>query len=82
MKYTALCLNGPNKGREIEVTENYTAEEEQAKKDKLKFEYGGIKYAGHCKVCRYAVPQDIASYITEVDGLGRISVNVFCKYCL
>ena len=82
MRVEVLCLNGPNKGKQITVEEPYTAEEEQAKKDKLKFEYGGIKYAGYCRVCRHAVPQDIASYITGVDSLGKITIDVFCKYCL
>ncbi len=99
-RYKVLCLNGSNKGKEVEVEAPYTAEEErikkdqlkfvvpytaeeeQLKKDKLKFVVDGIEYAGYCSGCRYPVRTEDARYITNVDGIGNLLVDVHHKYCL
>ncbi len=81
-RYTVLCLNGPNKGKEVEVEASYTAEEEQLKKDKLKFIIDDIEYAGYCRRCRQPVRTEDAWYITNVDGIGNLLVDVHHKYCL
>ena len=81
-RYRVLCLNGPNKGKEVEVEAPYTAEEEQLKKDKLKFVIDGIEYAGYCRRCRQQVRTEDAWYITNVDGIGNLLVDVHHKYCL
>ncbi len=81
-RYKVLCLNGSNKGKEVEVEAPYTAEEEQLKKDQLKFVVDGIEYAGYCRGCRYPVRTDEAWYITNVDGVGNLLVDVHHKYCL
>ncbi len=81
-RYKVLYLNGSNKGKEVEVEAPYTAEEEQLKKDKLKFVVDGIEYAGYCSACGQPVRTEEAWYITNVDGIGNLLVDVHHKYCL
>ena len=81
-RYKALYLNGLNKGKEIEVEVPYTEEDEQRKKDKLKFNIDGIEYAGWCRCCNQPVREAGAWYIINVDGVGNLLVDVYHKYCL
>ena len=81
-KYKVLCLNGPNKGQEIEVEMTYTDEEEQHSKERLKFTVDGINYAGWCRRCGQEVRQEKAEYISNTNGYGKLSVDVFHRWCL
>ena len=81
-RYRVLYLNGINKGKEVEVEASYTTEEEQLKKDKLKFVVNGIEYAGYCRRCGYPVREDEASYISNTNYYGTLEVDVFHRRCL
>lgn len=81
-KHTVFCLNGPNKGEEIEVEETYTLEEESLKKRNMAFTYDGIDYAGYCRACGDAVRLDQASYQSNTNYYGTLRVDVFHRRCL
>ena len=80
--YSVLCLNGPNKGKEIGVEQNYTAEEEYLKKRNMSFTVDGVEYAGYCRRCGQAVMQEKAEYISNTNYYGALSVDVFHRWCL
>lgn len=80
--HTAFYLNGPNKGKEVVVQDNYTVEEEQALKDKMKLTYDGKEYAGYCRRCGLGVKIDEAKYQSNTNAYGTLSVDVFHRWCL
>ena len=81
-KYSVLCLNGSHKGKTVEVVEKYTLEEERLKKQNMSFTVDGIEYAGYCRRCGQAVRKELAVHISNTNYYGKLTVDVFCKYCL
>lgn len=81
-KHTVFCLNGSHKGKEIEVEETYTVEEESLKKLKMAFTVDGVDYAGYCRACGLAVRQQEASYQSNTNYYGVLTVDVFHRRCL
>ena len=79
--YKVLCLNGPNKGKEVEVTAAYDIETYEQKKQQMMFQVEGIHYAGWCRYCNEPVLMHQARYIENVNGLGQLYVDVFHKNC-
>lgn len=76
-----LCLNGPNQGiHRFEL--DYTQEQEDLAKDRLEVNVDGELYAGWCRDCNMLIPKGQEAYTTNVDGLGKLQVDVFHKYCL
>ena len=80
--YSVLCLNGTHKGEILEVDQDYTVEEEHLKKRNMAFTVDGIEYAGYCRRCGQAVRQEKAEYISNTNGYGKLSVDVFHRWCL
>ncbi|QEH69942.1 hypothetical protein [Cellulosilyticum sp. WCF-2] len=76
-----LCLNGPNQGmHKLEL--DYTQEQEDLAKAKLEVNYEGIIYAGWCRDCNILIVKGQEAYTKNVDGLGKLQVDVFHKHCL
>lgn len=80
--YRVLCLNGPNKGKEIEVEQNYTEEEEYLKKRNMSFTVDGVEYAGYCRQCGLAVREDEADYQFNTNAYGTLSLDIHHRRCL
>ena len=81
-QYKVLCLNGPNKGKEVLETCSYTEEEVDDAVRKMQIVVDGIKYAGYCRCCGWLVQQEKAEYIENTDGRCTLSVDVFHRWCL
>lgn len=81
-KHTALYLNGPHKGKEVVVEEYYTEEEESRKKQNMAFVIDGVNYAGWCRRCNKPVRQEEASYQSNTNYYGVLTVDVFHRRCL
>lgn len=76
-----ICLNGPHKGmNKVELP--YTEEQEQKVLKNKQFEVDGTLYAGWCRVCGQPVRQEDSRHITNVDGLGNVLVDIYCRGCL
>lgn len=82
MKHKALLLDGSHTCKIIDVEDNYTETELKTKKKNMQFKYGNETYAGYCRRCGAAVKLNEASYIDNVDGLGKLHIDVFHKICL
>ena len=76
-----LCLNGPNAGIH-KVKLEYTQEQEDEAKAKLEVIIDGKLYAGWCRDCNRLIPKGQEAYTKNVDGLGKLHIDVFHKYCL
>ena len=76
-----LCLNGPNTGiHKLEL--DYTQEQEDEAKRKLETKINGVIYAGWCRDCNTLIVKGQEAYLKNVDGLGKLQVDVFHKHCL
>lgn len=76
-----ICLNGKNQG--IHTVElDYTQEQEDKAERKLQVTYDGVLYAGWCRDCNSLVPKGDEAYLKNVDGLGKLQVDVFHRHCL
>ena len=82
MKYKALLLDGSHTGKMIDIEDNCNEQELNKKKENMKFSYGHEIYAGYCRRCGGPVRLKEASYIDNIDGLGKLHVDVFHKICL
>lgn len=80
-KYKVFCLNGPNKGKEIEVEAPYTEEQEAEALRKKKFVVDGYQYDGWCRKCGQPVRSGDSEIDVNVDGMGKLMIDVFHRYC-
>ena len=80
-RYKVFYLNGPNKGKDIEIEAPYTAEQEAEAKCKKRFMVDGVLYDGWCRKCGQPVRYGDSMIDTNVDGLGHLVIDVFHKYC-
>lgn len=80
-RYKVLYLNGPNKGKEIEVEAPYTEEQEFEARRKNQFKLDGKLYDGWCRECNEPVLHGRGVVLVNVDGLGNLIVDVVHKYC-
>lgn len=76
-----LCLNGPNLGQVHRVELDYTQEQEDEAKKELEFKVDEVLYAGWCRACGRPVTKGQENYLKNVDGLGKLYIDVFHKYC-
>ena len=81
-KYIVLCLNGQNKGKEIEVYADYTEQQEQELKNKYAFAYEGVSYAGYCRMCGAPVREQGADYQFNTNGYGQVRLDIHHRRCL
>lgn len=81
-KHTVFCLDGLDKGKEVELEENYSEEEEQLKKEKMSFVVGRIEYAGWCRSCGLPVRLEDATYFSNTNYYGKLTVDVLHRRCL
>ena len=80
--YKVLCLNGPNKGKEIDAEADYTEQQEQELKNKYAFVYEGVDYAGYCRMCGAPVREQDADFQFNTNGYGNLRLDIHHKKCL
>ncbi|MBE6021649.1 MAG: hypothetical protein E7231_00285 [Cellulosilyticum sp.] len=81
-RYKVFCLNGPNRGKEIEVEADYAEEQEEELKNKQAFIVDGTGYAGYCRMCGAPVREDEADYQFNTNSYGSLRLDIHHRRCL